>query len=148
MKAKAVTDKRRSPRKFRRALNYLRRILEVKVLFECFGIEVGSMTAAEFYVQETDYTHGHDAFVNYNFSGITIKEGRDFEKATQVIVDIITELVKRHWKSGETVTLFVVIHASNAEGTVSKLIESDLVKIETEKQGGLLQRFLEWAGWA
>ena len=132
MKFKAVTN-REAPRALIDALNDLRATWEIEVLRDCFDIEPGSLGPAEFYVQETDFAHGHPPFINYNLSGITIKQERNFQQALDVMAQQINQLVDQLWPTARSMSLFIVIHASSEDGTVSRLIESDVHTINPEK---------------
>ena len=131
MKAKAVTNKE-APRSLVDALNDLRATLEVEVLRDCFGIEIGAKGPAEFYVQETDFATGHAPFINYNLSGVTISEKRNFPKVLSAIAHVLEELVERHWSTARNMSIFIVIHASSEDGSVSKLIESEVHTVNAE----------------
>ena len=122
MKAKGVASKNARPQ-FVTALDGLRGRLEEEVLRDCFGITVGDFGPAEFYVQETDTCSSDGGeCVNYNLSGVTIKEGRKFDSALEVIEGIIIELIEKHWP-GVKIQIMVVIHASDETGK-ARLFES------------------------
>ncbi|HLC76060.1 MAG TPA: hypothetical protein VJB82_03010 [Candidatus Peribacterales bacterium] len=129
MKFKGVTN-REAPQELVDALNLLRDRLEVEVLEDCFQIKPGTFGPAEFYVQETDFAHGHRPFINYNLSGITLREGRNFERALEVLSSILSELLAEHWPEAPKVQILIVIAVSSGDGRVSKLIESEAFEID------------------
>jgi hypothetical protein len=129
MKFKAVTNSE-APQAFIDALDDLRATWELEVLRDCFGIQPGSLTPAEFYVQRTDFAKGHTPFINYNLSGVTIKQGRDFERALETMCETLSGLVGTHWYTAFKMAIFVVIHTSSSDGTVSRLIESQICIVD------------------
>lgn len=131
MKFKAVTNKE-APQALIDALDDLRATWEIEVLRDCFGIEPGSLGPAEFYVQETDFAKGHPPFINYNLSGITIRQERNFQEAIDVMAQVIDDLVQKLWPTARSMSVFLVVHASSEDGTVSKLIESEVHTINPE----------------
>lgn len=133
MKFKAVTN-REAPTSLIDALNDLRATWELEVLRDCFGIMPSTLGPAEFYVQETDFARGHTPFINYNLSGITIRQERSFERALETMAATLNELVERHWSTAHRMSIFIVIHASSEDGTVSKLIESEVAIVNIDQQ--------------
>lgn len=129
MKFKAVTNKE-APVALIEAFDTLRWRLEREVARDCLKIPVNSMGPAEMYVQESDFTRGQRAFVNYNLSGVSIKEGREFEKAVQVLEAIVVELVRQHWQSAGEVQVMIVIAASSEQGE-SRLFENEAFYLDS-----------------
>lgn len=137
MKFKAVTNSD-APQALIDALDDLRATWEVEVLRDCFDIAPGALGPAEFYVQMTDFAKGHTPFINYSVSGVTLKEGRKFSEALNVIGNVLSQLVQENWSTARKMQIYVVIHASKADGTVSKLIESEVltVNLDVLKESG------------
>lgn len=83
------------------------------------------------YNQFCDYCDPADgSMISYNLSGITLREDRDFETATSMIIEEIIKRVRERWK-GVRVHVMLVIHASSADGTKSMLIEPPPFYIDT-----------------
>lgn len=130
MKFKAVTNVD-APQALKDALDDLRETWEQKVLYECFDVALGKFGPAEFYVQQTDYAKGQRPFICYNLSGITMYEHRDFAKALKAMADVLSELIARHWSTVSNIQIFIVIHTSSPDGTVSRLYEETVYEIDT-----------------
>ncbi len=126
MKFKAVTNDD-APFGFFNALDCLRGLLEQEIAYKCFGVPMGSMGPAELYVQMTDRAAHQWPFINYNASGITIKEGRNFELAMEMLKTIICDLIMEHWREVGKIQIMIVIHASTEDGNNSKLFESTVM---------------------
>lgn len=122
VKFKAVTCFE-APEEFIEALNGLRPTWEVRIVKNCFGAPTGSFGPAEMYVQMTDFAKGQQPFVNYNLTGVTIKPGRDFDRAIREMESVIASIIQRLWTAAGSVQVFVVIHASSPDGD-AKLFES------------------------
>ena len=126
MKAKAVTT-HDAPVALVVALDGLRTRLYKDVLVPFFNAPVDNeLGPAEFYVQKSDFANGgsHPLFINYNFSGVTWKEERNFEGALAKIDEILEELVGKHCKAHK-VQIFVVICTSKPDGSSAKMYESE-----------------------
>lgn len=127
MKAKAATTTS-IPSRLQFRLDGLRPDLEKAVIRDCFGVDVGSMGSAEFFVQRSDFADGdtHTPFIHYTLSGVTWKKGRKFKKAVEAVLDLLENLVREHWPRTK-VQLFVVIFATKKSGRTKTYEKTRLV---------------------
>ena len=70
--------------------------------------------------------------INFNLSGVTLREDRDFDSASRLILDELTRRIQQHWK-GVLVHTMIVIHASSPSGDKAPLLETGPFYIDTRK---------------